>query len=250
MKKLLKFEFYKLSKQKSFYICSAVMLVMSLIGILLSKAIADGNPELPMGATSGKSAMLSAVSSSSFTMICGIFLALFVCSDYSEQTIKNIYSRGFSRGKVYIAKFTAGITATIIMFAVTLLFNLAAGSLIFGNGASPSGNYAGLILGQLITCIAYSSFVFAICLIVKKVGSSIALAILGPSLISALLSLADAFLKIENFKISGYWLEGLLGDLSSAATSTSRLTVCIILSIIYAVAFATAGYFINKKQDN
>ncbi len=96
MNNLMKFEFRKLFKQKSFYICTAVMLGMSFIGLLLNKALAS-NPDFNIVLPTASSALLSAVSSSSFTMVCGIFIALFVCTDYDQQTIKNVYSRGFSR---------------------------------------------------------------------------------------------------------------------------------------------------------
>lgn len=248
MTNLLKFEFRKLFKQKSFYICTAVMLVLSVFGILLNKTLAS-NPDFNMAMPSAKSALLSAVSSSSFTMLCGIFIALFVCTDYDQQTIKNVYSRGFSRTNVYFAKFIVSVISTVVMFAVTLLFTYVAGAAML-DGTAEAGNYVGLIAGQLIYCLAYSSFVFAISLIVKKVGVSIALAILGPSLIGTVINLADAFLKIENFKIGSYWLDGFIDDLTSLATDNTRLIVCIVLSLIYAAVFVVAGYLINKKQEN
>ena len=248
MKNLLKFEFHKLLRQKSFYICTGVMLVMSLISLLLTQALVN-NSEISMAIPSGKSTLLSAVSSSNFTMICGIFIALFVCTDYDQQTIKNVYSRGFSRTAVYFAKFIACVVSTLIMFAFTLLFTYAVGNAMF-DGTAESGNYAGLLIGQLLYCVASASFVFAVCLIVKKVGVSIALAILGPSIIGTVLNLADAFLKIDSFKIGNYWLDGFIGDLSVIGTDTTRLVVCIVLSVVYAAAFIVGGFFINKNQEN
>lgn len=245
---LLKFEFHKLIRQKSFYICTAVMLAMSVIGIMLSKALAE-NSEFNMAMPTAQSALLSAVSSSNFTMICGIFIALFVCADFDQQTIKNVYSRGFSRDSVYFSKFIVSALATVVMFAITLVFTFVAGSAMF-DGTAGTGNYAALIAGQLVLCLAYSSFVFAVCLVVKKVGISIALAILGPSLIGTIVNLIDSFLKIKNFELGSYWLDGFLVDLSSLSTATGRLIVCIVLSFVYAVIFIGAGFFINRKQEN
>lgn len=248
MKNLLKFEFRKIIKQKSLYICAAVMLAMSFFGMLLNKSLAE-NPGLNMPAPSAKSALLSAVSSSSFTMLCGIFIALFVCADYDQQTIKNVYSRGFSRERVYFAKYIVCVLATVAMLAITLVFSYLAGSALF-KGEAEAGNYSGLLVGQALYCLAYASFVFAVSIVVKKVGVSIALAILGPSLIGTVINLADAFLKIENFKIGTYWLDGFIGDLSSLATDNSRLAVCITLSVVYAAAFIAVGFVLNKKQES
>jgi len=248
MSNLIKFEFHKLFRQKSFYICTAIMLAMSFLGLLLNKTLAN-NPDLNMTMPTAKSSLLTAVSSSSFTMLCGIFLALFVCTDYDQQTIKNVYARGFSRSNVYFAKYVVCVISTIAMFALTLIFNYVVGSALF-DGTADEGNYAGLIVGQLIYCLAYSSFVFAISLAVKKVGVAIALAVLGLSLIGTVISLADAFLKIENFKISSYWLDGFISDLTLLSTYNTRLVVCIVLSIVYTVIFVVVGYVINKRQEN
>ncbi len=251
MNNLLKFEFRKLFRQKSFYICTAVMLALSFVGLLLNKIFAE-NTDFNTAMPTAKSALIFAISSSNFTMICGIFVALFVCADYDQQTIKNIYSRGFSRSSVYFAKYIASVIATVIMLAVTFLFTYVAGAAMFGGMAetAETGNYVGLISGQILYCIAYSAFAFVLSLVVKKVGISIALAILGPSLIGTVINLADAVLKIENFRIGSYWLDGFIGDLTSLSTDTARLTVCIILSLVYTAIFVVAGYLINRRQEN
>ncbi|MCM1368170.1 MAG: ABC transporter permease [Roseburia sp.] len=245
---LLKFEFRKLFRQKSFYVCGAVMLAMSLIGLMISKALAQ-NEQLEIAMPTAMSSLLTAVSSSNFTMVSGIFVALFVCADYDQQTIKNVYARGFSRNTVYFAKLVASVVAVLVMFAATLLFTYAVGGAMF-DGTAESGNYAALIAGQLLYCIAYAAFVFAVGIAVKRVGVSIALAILGPSLIGTALSLVDAVLKIDGFKMSSYWLDGFLNDLSSLSTASSRLAVCVVLTAVYAAAFVAVGCFINKRQEN
>lgn len=240
---LLKFEFHKLFRQKSFYICTAVMVAMSFIGILISKVLAEDATQI-----SGAYFLLGAISNADFTIICGIFIALFTCTDYSWQTIKNVYSRGYSRSFVYFAKFIVCIAATCAMFVVTILFNYAAGSIFF-HGTAESGNYAGLLAGQLLFCIAYTSFVFAVSLSTKKSGLSIAIAILGPLVVELLLTFADSLIKSKTFKIADYWFNSFAYDLTDLAISGTRLWVCIALSIAYGAAFIAAGYLINRKQD-
>lgn len=248
MKNLLRFEFHKLFRAKSFYICTAVIFLMSFLTILVNKLFLSST-EMASLMPDAMQTMLSAVSSSNFTMIAGIFIAIFACYDYEQQTIKNIYSHGFSRNKVYFAKLIICSIAIIIMFALTLLFNYLLG-LTMLNGATKDGNYLGLVLGQLIYVVAYCSFVFAISLIVKKVGISIAFAILGPSLITLLITLIDSLLKLKDFKISSYWFGKFIEDLTNLATTANRLWTVIGLSLIYALIFILGGYLINKKQEN
>ena len=249
MKNILKFEFHKLFRQKSFYVCSAIMVVFSVIGIMITKSLAENNPELITGNLSGLSALLSAITSANFIMISGIFIALFVCTDHDNQTIKNIYSRGFSKTKVYISKLIVCLCAVIVMLAITLGVSYISGASTFGNELG-NGNYLALILGQIPLVIAYSTLVFAISSIFRKVGTSIALAILGPSLINTVLNLLDSMLKTDKFKLSSYWLDSFTTDLTALTTSTTRLIICAVICAVYTVIFISVGLYFSKKQEN
>lgn len=248
MKELLKFEFHKLWKQKSFYICLIVMIALAFIGIVLSKELAS-HPQLEIALPTLESVLLSCVSTSSFTLIAGIFTALFICTDFDQMTIKNIYSRGFSKGAVYLAKYFVSIIGTIVLFLAMLLATFIAGQMLL-NGKEISSQVITLLLGQFAYCLAVISFVFVISILVKKTGVSIALAILGPSLIGTVFSLADSLLKLESFKMNDYWLESFIKDLSIASVSSSRMTICILFSIIYLVMFTGIGYIFHNKQEN
>ena len=249
MKNILKFEFHKLFRQKSFYICSVIMIIFSILGILITKSLVENNPEQFTGTLSGLNSILTAITSANFVMISGIFIAIFVCTDYDNQTIKNIYSRGFSKTKVYVSKLIVCLCSVIIMFAITLGVSYIYGASTFGNELG-NGNYLALILGQIPLVIAYSTFVFAISSIFRKVGTSIALAILGPSLINTVLNLLDSMLKSDKFKLSSYWLDSFTTDLTALTTSTTRIIVCVVCSIIYAVSFVVLGLYLSKKHEN
>ena len=249
MRNILKFEFHKLFRQKSFYICSAIMVVFSVLGIMITKSLAENNPELITGNLSGLDSLLTAITSANFFMISGIFVALMVCNDYDNQTIKNIYSRGFSKVKVYFAKLIVSMCAVVVMFALTLGVSYISGNSAFGNNVA-EGNYVGLLLGQIVLVLAYSTFVFAISSIFRKVGTSIALAILGPSLINTVLSLLDSMLKTDKFKLSSYWLDSFTTDLTALTTSTTRLIICAVICAVYTVIFISVGLYFSKKQEN
>lgn len=248
MRNLLKFEFHKLFKAKSFYICTAVIFVMSLLTVIINKLFL-GQEGMPTVMPSALQTMLSALSASEFTMISGIFVAIFTCYDYEQQTIKNVYSHGFSRNKVFASKLIVCSIAVLIMFALTLLVNYFLG-LILLNGQVENGKYFLLMVGQIIYVLAYTSFIFALSIIMKKTGISIALAVLGPTLITLLITLIDSLLRLKNFKFSKYWFGGFTSDLTSLATTDGRLWTVIGLSIAYGVIFILGSYFINRKQEN
>lgn len=262
MIKLLQFELFKLRKQKSLYICSAIILAGLFLSVAASFVLTrtlgglDGLFEEEIPVPTAVDMVLSAVSAADFTLIAGIFIALYVCGDYSQKTIKNIYSRGFSRSDVYFAKLIICVGYVVIMYIITELFALAVGSAFFGFEPQ-GGNIFWLLLGQLFVCIASASFCYAIANIIKKTGVVLAIVILVPVALTVILTLVDTvikvymadIIKIENFALSDYWLDGMLMVLADAKASVTKIVVSCILPVIYAALFLTAGYLVNRNTE-
>lgn len=257
MKKLLHFELFKLKKQKSLYICSAVVLglIMFMGGIYYAISKLTGG-EMAGMPSSAVSFTLSALSSSNFNLIVSIFIVLFVCGDFSQKTIKNVYSRGFSRTKVYFAKYIICMAYIFAMYVVCELFALTVGSAFFG--FTPQGENVGwLLLGQLLVCLAYASVVFAICAMIRRMGVAFAIVLVVPSVLSVILTIADVIVLVksaevttaEKFTFSDFWLDGMLSTLSSAASSVKKIILCNILPVVYGAAFVTMSVFINRKTE-
>ena len=255
-KNILKFELHKLLRQKSFYICSAIVIMLPVLFIVLVKIA--GNAAGNLGSLlatvvmseifSGQSFALCAIKLANFTSVFGIFVVLFVCTDYENQTIKNIYSRGFSRSKVYLFKWIICMCVAVVVFILTVLMSYIFGSIVFGNNAQ-SGNYFGLICGQLVVVLGYSTFIFFLSSSFRRVGISIAFLILGPLVIDIVFSLFDTLLKIDGFTLSSYWFSSFETDLIDLDTSTTRLWIGIGFSIAYAVLFTFLGLLVTKKQE-
>lgn len=259
MKKLLLFELFKLKKQKSLYICSALILVGLLLSIAVSFVLTKtfgGILEEEMPQPTAVSTVLSAISAADFTLIAGIFIALYVCGDYGQKTIKNIYSRGFSRSDVYFAKLIVVVGYVVIMFIITEVFALAVGSAFFGFKPQ-GGNIFWLLFGQLLVCIASASFCYAIASMMKKTGVVLAIVILVPSTLAGVLSLIDILfnmyladiINIKNFALSNYWLDGMLVVLSNSMASVKDIVISCILPVVYAALFLSAGYFVNRNTE-
>lgn len=247
MKKLLQFELFKLRKQKSLYICSGLILVMLLLELVLSMLMTKAFGEEFMPTPSAIDVVLTAVSASDFTLITGIFIVIYVCGDFNQQTIKNIYSRGFSRTEVYFVKLIICVAYTVAMFIITELFALAMGSAFYGFKPQ-EGHIFALLLGQLLACIAYATFAFAICYLIKKTGIAIVLVIFVPMVLSLILTVLDAVIKADNFKMVNYWLDGMITSLDGTASVTTIVLGCI-LPVVYAALFVTGGFFLSRRSE-
>lgn len=245
MVKLIAFEFRKLLRQKSFYICFAI--VLALIGLSAAvNAQLKNNPEIVITFTVA-SFTKSALTSSSFFMVLGVFVALYCCDDVANNTLKNLYSRGYSRGQVYFSKYVVSLCASIAAAAVTFLFAFIVGKLSASSGES--GKLFGSIVCQLLLVVAYHAVFFSLATIIGKVGGSVAINIIGPMLVLTVLTLITSLLKLDRVNLGDYWLESAINGLTATAIEGKAFIKAVVMSVIYTAAFVPVGYVINKKKE-
>lgn len=246
MKNLLKLEFRKLKTRKSFYICTAIMIGLLLFSIFTTNALVspEFRDELQL---SGISTLIEALNSSSFTLIAGIFVALFVCEDYAGQTVKNIYSRGYSRTSVYLSKLISVLISTTVMLIIVDVAAFAIGTALYGVGEIGNYKFLAIIGTQYIIAMAEITFAFTIASVIRKTGGAIACIIIAPMIIGVLLSLVDVFVTFENFYLSELWISSFLSAASTIDVTTNHIILCIVGSLIYILIFGAIGLYINKK---
>ena len=240
MLKLLKFEFHKLIRQKSTYICILIPFIFLFLGILINKLIyMNDNAQIPTTINILKTSLAT----TNLTLILAIFIAINVTEDYTEQTIKNIYGKGYSRESVYLTKYIIIILYTLINVIIIYLSSLLIGNIFF-----ELGNIDNLIINLIspaIIILVYSSLSYLIAVSFKKTGPAIACSILIPLIISLLVNTLDSVLKLENIKLANYWLDSFLTNINN--NNNSNISI-IIMAIIYTFIFFVSGLIINKKQ--
>lgn len=250
MKKLLKLEFRKLRKQKSFYICTIVMIILLFLSTMTSKALCNASAEFAAQYNgSGITAVIGAISNCSFLLIAGIFVALFVCDDYEQQTIKNIYSKGYLRCQVYGSTFISSMIAVTIMFIVVVCSAFLFGTIYFGLGESKEMNIFGILAVQYVNCMANISLYFAISCVLRKTGLSVAGVFVAPLLVNMVLGLADSFLNLEKVTLASLWVSSFINELSVLTIEHNRFMTALFMSFIYIPVFVIAGLHFHKKME-
>lgn len=264
MGKLIKFECYKLFRQKSFYICGAIMLGLILMSTFTLNMLmnmsqgmtgADGVSVSMMGGMelSGVYMMTSALGSNNATMILAVLLSLFICADYTNGTLKNVVAKGYSRVSVYGAKYIVSLVAATILTVLSWLTGFASGTVCWGTGTLQEG-ISGLILiltAQLLGMYAYASFFFLICVLLKKTGGAIAVGIVTPLVFSIALSLIDILADRLSFSFvpSEYWLDNCFLAVSTVSTASEVMTRSLICFVVYIVLFTVIGHLIARKSE-
>ena len=255
MKALLRFEFRKLVRNKAFYICLGIALFLMIINAITTKVLSDvmkqAMEEIGQKYEPSENALtlMKTVFSNNTPLILGVVVSIIVCEDFSNDIIKNIYSKGYSRDKVYFAKMISSLVAFLTIILVGMIISFLTGLALFGKVGTPGKNYAISMVCIIFVALAYFAIYFSIALIFKKYAPAIVLSILGPTIIMLLLAMADAFIKTDKIILSDYWISGLSSDLSFPNVEDKTIIAsCYVPGIVIAL-FLTITYVLNSKKD-
>ena len=249
MFKLLNFEFRKLIRQKSFYICIAAMLAL-LVGSAYTTELMTAKSGVEDPSLSGISYLMEAISGSALSAVLAVFIPLFICEDYASGTIRNIITRGFSRLEMFIAKLIAVLAATVLMTAVCLAAAYLVGTAFWGAGEPSLGSeQIKILLCQLAVIAAYATMFFAISSMLQKVGGSIAICLILPMAAVILLSLADAALAEREIELCGYWIENLGRSLASGEAEAEDIKKALIGAGCYFAASIAFSWLVIMKRE-
>lgn len=260
MNRLIKFEFRKLFRQKSFYICAAItvalIFLMAWTNQLMEFLMSDPMIQDPSSIDSPYSGLYMLVSAlyncNLVDIILPIFLALFVCSDYNNGTLKNVFARGYDRISVYASKFIVSLAGVTFYVLLDWLSGFLSGVIFWEAGSLGSqtvGDYVLALLLQLLLVYAYTSIYFFLCVLLRKTGASIPVGILAPILLEFVISIIDMLTKAEPFAVSDYWLSTFLSALSKLPIESDLMTRSLVCSLIYLVVFGVGAHLIGRKHQ-
>ena len=247
---LLKLEFARFKKQKSFYVCLFISLALlalsNLIFLFIEKAPGEISDLLKQ---TGLQNLLAIPSSASFSTVAAVFAVLFVCEDYSQKTVKNIYAKGFSKKSVYLSKLIMLWIAVTVMYLTVEIFGFIMGYAMFDIASYSILKMIAVVGTQYIVLMTDVAIGFAFAGIIRKTGGAIAIVIFLPMVLDLLLTLADSIIKLDSFSFAELWTPSFITSLSDFSVNTARILTCLSLSVIYSAIAITAGLFINEQKE-
>lgn len=247
MGKLLAFEFRKLFRLKSFYICTGITLLM---GILTLRAFSHGG-----AGYDGFVSLLKAVDNSSLTMLLGIWTAIFICDDYTAGTIRNIVTRGYTRTSIFFSKLIVLCCGTLIMLVLDWIVSCIAGEAMWGKAQTVlSIGFMKSLMAQLMLVIAYACLCNAIASAVQKTGVAVAICAVMPVAVFLLLSFIEITLanrgnSIGAMSLEQYWLNDMISAVSFPDAPAEDISRAFKASVCYIAATSVLGWFSIARKE-
>lgn len=253
MSRLVKFELSKLKKQKSLFICTGAMVISLFLSVLmtwgmekLGAMIMGPDNVMALFGSDFITIVLQSANNGSIAMIGGIVVAIFVCSEYSQGTIKNIVARGYSRTKIYFAKFVAVSVMISAMYIVAIIFGALFGILFYGFSAPADMSWIGSLAVQLVATVALGAFSFFMSAVFKKMAPAIILILVIPTVLQLILNVIDIFASTN---ISDYWISSVYTSLSTVGLPVDRILISLGVSVAYVAAFVAGGWALSRKSS-
>ncbi len=257
---VLRADFYKLLRMKSFYICGIIAMLLSVLNIGLSvyvmKTTYASIPASYFG-FNGLVAFQNGLSSANLFFV--IFISLFVSGEFTYGTIKNMVSSGRSRVSIYFSKIVSGISVVVIYSMACALVSGIIGTIAWGIGDNITRNdYLDLFrtIGLYILAeISRQCLFVMVGFIFKNSGSTVAINLLiAMGVFSRIFSsLVDKLINnipnIKDFSLEKYLPSHYCIKFLSLDITQDTIITGIIVCLVAIVVFSMFGYFIFEKRD-
>jgi hypothetical protein len=170
LSKLLRADFARLFKSKSFYIFMAVMALYSIgISLMQYKDKMDGLP-----------AAVDTILFSPFIdlgFMVALFSSFFIGTEFSDGAFRNKLIVGHGRASMYLANFLTSSTAAVFMLIAYYVFALALGIPLLGMPLTSPQTAFGMIFAGLMATWAFAAFYTFLSMLIQSKASSAIVAI-------------------------------------------------------------------------
>ncbi len=249
MDRLIKFELNEMFKRKSFFWCLFFLVIGTVASLLMTGVMNDLVFDTGWD-LDGYSCAIDGFSTSNFSLLLGILTSISICSDYSEKTNKNIYSRGFTRLQLFLSKSLSIYLAAIIYCLVPTVVGFIVGSVSGGTGLRYfDTEFIFIILVQIFLALAFASLYIFISFTLKKMATAVVFSVIilslietGLTIIQLVLDYKEIDFPIDKIVITTHMVEITYGD-------TKELIFAFLLSIVYIVGFSVVSYRFMRKDE-
>jgi ABC-2 type transport system permease protein len=247
MGNLLRTEWYKLRKDRSFQFLTWMLIAVSVLFPLLE--FNGGAPGLPTVKEYYLDNVLG-VHSNIVKLLPSILAGFFITSEYSIGTMKSIASSGHSRFSIYFAKLAVFSAGSAIISVILPIVMTGACAIYFGFHDMPDGMFYFQTVGLIMLyAAAFASLMAIIAIMFTESGKTIGFLLLFFMLADWLLQVLAA--KIPFFEpILNHSIFKLIYDIVIVNQLESRdVTIMVVVPILTFLAFGLLGSIIYRKKE-
>jgi ABC-type transport system involved in multi-copper enzyme maturation permease subunit len=258
MLNLLKADFYKLKKSRTFLICTVISILLAVFLIVAihqwlnhdpdendrySQEIAEMKEE-----ASGIWALEYFLTAEFHLIIIGVFVAIFISSEFGNGTIKNTLSRGAGRVNIFISKFAISSCASLTILFTFMLVILVAGTIAWGFGTASASELIRMMALQALIIITYTAMFSCISISLRGIGGAIATNIICVTMVSMLLG-AIGMLFDSTINIGDYWIGEAASMLATTTPANTDVIKGIFIAFGWGIVSMLVGSMLFKKID-
>lgn len=274
MSNLLKSDFYKLFKMKSFYVCCIISALLASVTMFLNFASNNMIEEL-MGDMMAsqimtlKNVLPSLISPTGDWFILVIIgVSLFITIEYNAGTLKNIVARGFKREYIFLSKLIVCVIETFIISLCYAVFGVIFGLILLGTPAGGFGDGYFLellaIYGvDILIIIGYVALITMVAYLIRTNGGTISLTLCAHYLVPVVITMLNvtnimndetdletmvSYTTNPYGNAAYYWI-GTLGGTVSESYHNGTIYIPILIALAYVAVSCFIGLLVFKKRD-
>jgi ABC-2 type transport system permease protein len=253
MSNLIRSEWFKLTRNRSFWLILAVLFV-SAVGYCVMNALDDPSDGGALDALSGLDMLTAAMGGNMYIIKIGlcVLAGFFVSSEYSSGTMKRAVSSGYSRSRIIVAKMLVFIAGSLLVALVFPLICLGLGSLLFGVGSLPDVSAAEYIvrcLGLTVTLsAAFAAITALIAVIFNDSGKTIGIGIIFFFFIDGVFVIIGNHLPFV-LKVYEYSVLNEINHYADTAMASRDVTLSVVIPLATLIVFVALGVYAFRRKE-
>ena len=257
MVNLIKANFYKLFRMKSFYICGALAIINAVLNILLLNAQFASFGDISPAVFGYNGLRAGLYSLTSGVLFCTIFISLFIPQDFSFGTIKNIIASGKDRISIYFSQWIMGLFVTLLYTLIPAISAFILGNCLWGYGEVSRSDYLDALRTSalvILAVFAVQTVFMMVGFLVRRSGATIAISwIAAIGIESFIIPMADhlvlKYLKVQNFSFMKYYAQSYINQFLSLNLAKETLITGIIVCVSTILISSAIGIVSFIRRD-
>lgn len=239
MLNLIKANFYKVVRMKSFYVCAVLAIINAALQIMYLNSQFASFGDISPAVFGYNGLRIGTQCLSSGMLFCTIFISMLIPQEFSLGTIKNIISSGKDRISIYFSQWIVSLVVSVLYTVIPALVGFILGNSLWGYGEVSRSDYLDTlrITGLMILAVfAMQSIFIMIGFLVRRSGATIAVSWvsmvgIGGFIIPIMDYLIEKFCNVQNFTFSKYWVQTYLQEFLSSHITMESLSLGIIVCV-------------------